>query len=124
MALAVLGAGPVCGWLARHFPPAIDDVLGAHMRHFAGTLPSKQDELERSPGYSGSVESFPEQPQLTIGENALAARGLMTVNPPAGINRDDLLLHRPREDRADGREHLISEDRGGNAPDREPHIRA
>src|SRR5262249_45023628 len=107
MALAVLGAGPVCGWLARHFPPAIDDVLGAHMADLAGSLASEQDELERGPGYSGAAEGFPEKPQLAIGENALAARGLMTVNPPAGINRDHLLLHRPGEDRTGGREHLI-----------------
>src|SRR5262249_19273496 len=50
MALAILGARPACGWLARHFPPAIDDVLGAHMPDLAGTLPGEQDELERNPG--------------------------------------------------------------------------
>src|SRR5262249_38522014 len=107
MALAVLGPRPAFGWLARHFPPAIDDVLGAHMRYFARTLPGQQDELERSPGEAGLIESGPEPWQLTVGQDALAARGLMAINPVARIDRDDLLLHRPGEDRTCRREHLI-----------------
>src|SRR5262249_39628763 len=50
MALAVLGARPSFAWLARHFPPTVDDVLGAHMSDLARTLPGEQDELERNPG--------------------------------------------------------------------------
>src|SRR5262249_46169880 len=122
MALAVLGARPACGWLARHFPPAIDDVLGAHMADLARTLPGQQDELERNPGWPGLIESLPEPWQLTIGENALAARGRVAVDAVAGINRNHLLLHRPGEDRACGRKDLVGEDRGRDATDSQaPH---
>src|SRR5262249_56587818 len=105
---AVLSAGPVSSWLAWHFPPAIDDVLGAHMPDLARSLPGQQDELERSPGSSGLIEGLPEQRQLTVGENALAARGLMTINPVAGIDRDHLLLHRPGKNSRGRPQHLLS----------------
>src|SRR5262245_9076399 len=48
----------------------------------------------------------------------------MALNPVAGIDGDDLLFDRPGEDRTGGGQHLISEDRCGDAPDGEPHMGA
>jgi hypothetical protein len=49
MGVSVLGAWPIerRNGLAGHLPLAINDLLAPHMPHFAGTLPGKQDQLER-----------------------------------------------------------------------------
>src|SRR5215510_8075084 len=112
MRVAVLSARPTECLRSRHFPPAIDKMLGSHVTNLARTLAGEQDKLERSSGESTLSEGFPERAHLAIGEHALPARGLIALDAVAGIDGDDLLLHRPGEDCRGCRQDLVGEDRG------------
>ena len=93
MIAAVLGARPVTLRLARHLPPALDDVLALHGGDLAGPLAGEQDQLQRR------VELVPQQRDLGVGQDALAVRGRIAVDQLARVDGEDLLPDRPREDR-------------------------
>ena len=76
---AVLGSWPVTLRLARHLPPAVDDVRGLHGGDLAGPLAGEQDQLQRR------VEPRPQQLDLGIGEHALAVAGRIAVDALHGL---------------------------------------
>jgi hypothetical protein len=59
---------------------------------------------------AGVVECRPEQRHFGVGEDALAAAGLVAIDAAAGIGDEKLLLDRPAEDARAGGEHLVGED--------------
>src|SRR5262245_23093852 len=111
MILRVLRAEPSFTCLAWQAPPAVDEVLWAHMRNLAGPLACEKNQFERSPGYACLIEGLPEQPDLGIGQDPFAAGSLMAFDPAAGIDRDNFLPHRPGEDRRGAGEDLVGQHR-------------
>jgi hypothetical protein len=81
------------------------------MGDLAEPLAGEEDYLECAAG-GGAVERGPKLRNLTISQDALAALGGVAVNELAGIAGDKLLLHGPGEDRRDGGERLVGDDRG------------
>jgi hypothetical protein len=81
-----------------------DDVIALHGGNLAGTLTGQQDELQRP------VELRPQQPDLLVGQDALAIRSRITLDQLARIDGEDLLTDRPREDRRRRGERLIGDD--------------
>ena len=96
MRLRVLGAGGPAQRrhrLSRHFPPAVLDVLAAHVRNFAGTLAGEEDHLQGGAGdQAGVIERGPEPRHLAVSEDAFAAAYRITIDAPAWIDGDQLLL--------------------------------
>src|SRR6266511_5658502 len=112
MALAVLRARPAERryWFAWQLPPAASDVLMSHVRALAWALAGEEDRLEGGAGdETGVVERGPEARDFRIRQDALAASGCVAIDQLAWVGGQFLFLDRPREDRRDGREHLVGE---------------
>ena len=78
MAVAVLEAGPADRghWLARHMPPAVNNVLAPHMTDFARTLAGDEDHAQRQSVHAVDVvERMPKWRDLRVSEHTLAIVG-------------------------------------------------
>src|SRR5215472_10714627 len=89
--------------LARHLPPAIDDVLAAHVGNFAWTLTTQPDHFQRRAAHRIEMaERLPKQRHFRLVQYAFAAARRVALDQPCGIcRRDDFLANGPTEKGAD-----------------------
>jgi hypothetical protein len=114
MVLGVFRTRPFAfDWLSRHFPPAIDDMFGAHMPDLARTLAGQENEFEGRSHWTGLFECRPELCDLTIVEGALATTDLVALDVTEGIflHTVDPLPDRPGEDRRACHQGLVGDHR-------------
>src|SRR5262245_65428207 len=109
MCVTVLRTRPNTRYLLpRHFPPAVLNMLKAHMTHLAGTLPKQQDELQgRADNRSGIVERGPHHWNFAGTEYAFAVPSWVALHQLAWIVEQNFFAHRPRINCRDSGQRLI-----------------